>query len=361
LNDGSYISQDKQAYAGANRIVYILSGLLIVQFGLAVLLKFAAATYQPIEPTAKLLTFDPKTITTITIEVSNHGAGATDRSKVLLQKGQNGWILPGYYNMPASQIRMDWLFEMLKSLKKGFPISTTSGAAERFSVSQDKFERAISLVSNDKKTTVIYFGTCPSFRTFYTRVGGSNDIYSLPVPLNDLSGRYRDWFNSEIIERKPEQIIGIDMGNYKIEKAAVNWNLSDQGHDHPISGDVADKLLDQFGILKVASVLGTKEDPAYNADHPVLSAKLNLKGGKLVTYSFFKPKAERHYVLKTSDQDYFFEIEDWYVKHLMEVTPASLLAEEAEQAKRREPKRLTKNAQPKTKPQAILPASKATK
>ena len=103
-----------------NRITLVLSGLLVVQLGLAVLLRFGEVKYQPVEPTANLITCDLDTISRLTIEESGRAIGAK-KTTLVVQKDKNVWSLPGYYGVPASIHSINNLYESLKLMKKDKP------------------------------------------------------------------------------------------------------------------------------------------------------------------------------------------------------------------------------------------------
>jgi hypothetical protein len=295
-------------------------------------LKFQETRYQPLEPTAKLLNCDFDSVNIVTIE-ENSPNDTNGKPKVVLHKDKHGWMLPEYYGFPASDAGLKRLFTKLKLVKKGFPITTTADAAEHFQVSPTNFQRAISLFSDHQKVTTLYLGTSPGFRNTYARVSDNNDIYSIDITQYGMSARSSDWIDKGVIQLHPDDITSVDTGSFTVQESGGNWTLASQERKHPISKEAVMQLIDRLSYVNIISVLGVKSDPDYNTQSPVLFYKLSLKNGKVITYSFSKPKDKPFYVLKISDKDYFFGVDDRFIKQLQAITPEWLLKQDAERTK----------------------------
>jgi hypothetical protein len=310
-----------------------LTVLLVVQVALAVVLKLSEIKYQPVEPTAPLLACDFSKITKVVIEEAQ-GEGKP-KLKVVLEKTPQGWQIPDLYAVPAATDNINQLFSTLKELKKGFPITTTSGAAEHFKVSSDNFERSISLSDNSKKVSTLYFGSSPAFKSVYAKSPVSNEIYTVDLTPYQIDGKQNDWVDHTVVDLKTDNIKSVDMGSFKLQKNDGKWMLTGQGKESKsgvLHDTVAQNLLDAVAHVSISNVLGIKPDPAYNMDSPVLSCKVSLNKGDEQTYTFSKAKDKPYYVLKVSSKPWYFSVDDWSFNRLKSTTADSLLKAEAVEA-----------------------------
>jgi len=326
----------KQSAPGSAQVpggsaIKFLTLLLVVQVALAVVLKLSEIKYQPVEPTAPLLTCDFPKITNVVIEESQNEGKS--KSKVVLQKVPGGWQIPGYFGVPASSDRIDQLLTTLKDLKKGFPISTTTGADEHYKVGADNFERSISLTDDHQKVTTLYVGTAPVFKLVYAKLPDRNEIYTVKLIPFQLDGKQNDWVDHSIIALQAGNIKSVDMGSFKLQKTDNKWTLTSPGSQSKtgtLHDTVAQNLLDAVSHVTFNMVLGTKPDPTYNMENPVLAFKVALNKGDDVTYTFSKPKDKPYYVLKVSSQPWYLSVDEWAFLMLKSMTPDALFRSEAQ-------------------------------
>jgi hypothetical protein len=313
-------------------LVMFLSGLLIAQLALAALLKVSETKYQFSEPTASLLTCDFSSVNAIKIEEADL-ANDKKKSSITLKRDPNGWSLPDLHGFPASTGNVDQLINRLKGLKKGLPVLTSSGAVERFKVSPEKFERAISLYKgNEERVGTVYFGMSPNFRDVYARVSGDDNIYQVELPLLEITTRPENWLYKEFATYRSKDISGVDMGKFQVENTGgENWVLKSNGKEHRLSKFVALEFVNAVANLSIASVLGINALPEYQLENPILTFDIKLKTGKSIKYSFAKLK-NGNYVLKMSNKDFFVEINQWLVRPILEDTEEAILKKEAASA-----------------------------
>ncbi len=314
--------------------IIILSCLLVVQLVVAAFLTLSSAKYQAVQPSAQLLKCDLESIDKVSIEEGDLGGGKK-KAVLVLQREEGSWILPDYYRFPASSATVTELFGTLRSLMQGLPVTTTADAADRFLVSSNKFARKVSLSKNNQTIVTLYVGTSAGFRTTYVRLSDSNDIYSVDLPVYQLSVEPRDWINRGIAEFKSRDVMGIDAGKFELREVnRGNWILNSEGQDHLIRKNVAIDFVNKLALFSIDSVLGTKPEPDFNLENPILSYIVHFKKGKDVTYSFGKPNDKNYCVLKISDRDYYFAVDSRTVKEFQEVTVESLMKQDAVQRKK---------------------------
>lgn len=325
-SNSSSIITDSDTPAG--RLVRLLAILLVAQIALAFFLKLSESKYQPVEPTAQLLSCDFAKINKVVIE--EHEGNI----KAVMQKDDQGWYLPDFYNARVSPEIIGKLFNCLKDIKKGFPVTTTAGAVERFKVSPNDFVRSVSLYDNAQNVTLLYLGLSPGFKTVYAKTPGSNDIYSIELPAYQITGNTNYWIDKNVAELNAEDITGVDWGSFKLHKAADGkWTFSKQNTSQTLHDSVAQSVTGAVSHVSISNVLGTTAEPQYNMDKPVLSWKVTLKNGTTLTYTLSLWANKNAYVLKTSDKNWYFEVSAFIGNKLRAITPGSVLKSEAEAKK----------------------------
>lgn len=324
------------------RVATALCLLLAVQVALAIVLRASETKYQPFEPTAPLLKFDLSKISKLVIEESeNNGT----KSKLVLQKIKDGWLIPEYYNAPGSSVKIDGLLNTLKDLKAGYPTTTSAEAAEHLKVSPGNFVRAISLYDDRQKITSLYLGSSPGFKMVYAKTPSSNNIYAIDLTQTRITTKPEDWIDIGMVKIKQARVTGVDMGSFRVSKVKDQWSLTFQDKTHAMHESVVRGLIDAVTHVPVKSVLGDKPDVAYadKSDMPVLSYKITLSDGSIITYSFFKPRYSTVDVLKVSNNNLYLGVDDWTVNNIEKMSPDSLLALDAREPKEsqeKEPPRL---------------------
>jgi Domain of unknown function (DUF4340) len=304
-------------------VVRVLCLLLAVQISLAVILKLAETSYQLVEPSAPLLTCDFDKITKLVIEQNSNTTKA--KSSMVLEKDKQVWKVPGYYSFPASVDKVNNIIDSLKGLKKGFPVSTNSSAAEHFNVGTNNFERSLSFYNGAEKINTLYLGSTPRFRTINARLANSNDIYAVPFSEYDLTTNPQDWIDRDITKLTPSEITCVDMGTFKVEKVSDKWNLVSSGKSKSLSDGVVQSFLGPIAHLSISSVIDPNKKIDLSSENQRLNYKVALKNGNIITYTFFKAKDKSSsYILKTSNNNWLFPIDDWVIDSVEKFTFASL-------------------------------------
>ncbi len=320
-----------------SRASMMLIGLLVLQLSLAMFLKLSESQYQTVEPTAPLLTCDTTKVDKVIVE-ENDDDGKS-KSRVVFQKDKGSWQLPETFGLRTPTAKVGQLLDLLKDLKKGFPIATTSGATERFKVSPKSFVRAISLYEGQKDPTILYLGSSPSFKTMYAKSSSSNDIYTVDLMPSQINAKSANWVDNSVAEVIPSLIVCLEFESFKVQKAGTTWTMTAHDKTETLPENVALSFGANVSNTPINSVLGTTDKPEYNSGHPELSYKLTLKDGKSVTYRYSKSRDGNQIVLKTSDNNCYFEVDESLLHRLKGFSAESLMVmkSEAEKAKRAQP------------------------
>jgi hypothetical protein len=315
-----------------DKLIRMLWILLAVQLCLAITLKIYETTYQPVEPNAPLISFDLSSLTKIVIEQRN--AGSKEIAKVILEKSDQQWKLPDYYSFPASSSKIDQLIIALRELKIGLPVSSSKDAAERFKVSPDNFERAVSFYDAHNKLSTLYLGSSPRFREAHVRMDNKDAIYVAPIADYLLSSTTKDWIDQGMARLKPSAITCIDFGTFKIEKSKDQWKLVTSSKSEPLHDSAVQNLVDTVADLGISSVIGTDKEVAYGKESPAFQYDVTMSDKRVLSYKFFQPPGTGSYVLKFADKNWYVGVDNNAVNRIKGFNVESLEKSEAEAEKK---------------------------
>ncbi|MBX9722848.1 MAG: DUF4340 domain-containing protein, partial [Candidatus Obscuribacterales bacterium] len=274
------------------------------------------------EPSKELFSNDFTKICKIIIEERDADSGKT--SKTLLQKDAQGWQLPDVYGFHAAEKQINQMLTSIRDLKRGYPTSTTAGAAEHFKLSKDNFEKAVHMFDGQEKETVLYLSATPRFRSSYAKTSESNDIYNIEFSPFQINGKASDWIDRNAVDLQVATIASVDLGNFQLKKSGQKWNLQTGEKSKQLHDSVARPLLDAVTRIPINSVLGTTPEPSFGTQSPVLTCTVTLNDGKSRSYTFFKAKDKAYSVLKISDKPWYLAVDDVVVNRIKNSTAASI-------------------------------------
>lgn len=308
------------------KTIILLTLLLVAQVGLGIALNMNRQQMAPFRPTAPLLAFKPGAVDSITIT----GAG---EAAVRLVKKNGRWILPDYYEFPADQKAVTKLLDTLAGLKEGWPVATTTGAATRFKVAKNEFERHIVLRHGKQVVADLYVGTSPGFRKVHVRVAGSNDILAVRFSTYDAGTGARDWLDRRYLALDEKKIKKIVLPQYTLVRKGDSLVLADLGKDEKMKQQAVSSLVSRIADLGIEGVLGKENKPEYHQDKPKLTCTVELPNRKRV-YTFSRPEKKEWYVLKTSDSDLYFKVPGWQLTPLLDTKRELLVEKKKEDLKK---------------------------
>lgn len=301
----------------------VLSGLLIVQLALALGLNLTSEEYGAFEPQKKLLAFDRNSIEGLRI--------ADGERSIELRKRDGKWLLPESGDFPADRNAVGKLLEKLAGLEKGWPVATSSGAAKRFKVGEDVFERKVALLTKDESNPTLYVGSSPGFRKVHVRPEGEDAVYAVAFNTWEANAKADDWIDKEVLNLDEQEVERIDLPGITLQKEGDALVPADLGELEEGDAEAVGAFVSKLTGLRISSLLGTEAKPEFGQDAPELEAKVARRGGEILTYRFSKPKEGDYYVLKRSDMAHYFKVAEFAVKPLLEAGREQLVkAKESE-------------------------------
>ena len=287
------------------KLIPVLSAVLVLQLLLAGGLYWSNSSSGSDAESKKLLDFNADQVDGVRIE---DGKSAVELSKV-----NQEWRLPGI-DFPAANEKVKKFLDKLTTMKRGWPVATTSDAAKRFKVTDTEFERKITFRNGDKTLAVLYLGTAPSYRVLNARLDGSSDIYGIELSTYDAGVKDDDWIDKEVLQHKAEDIASVTMDNgLTLERKDDKWTLDGLKDNEQPNVKEIETLINKLANLRVDGVLGKEKDlkDKYNFDKTLT---MTLKDGKTITYNMVEPEKETYYVLKSSALDDYLRVPGYTMK-----------------------------------------------
>jgi len=309
-----------------NKTVKILAVLLAVQLLLAVGVGFSKRDVTATKESVALVSFDAEKIDRISLE-------GPENAKVTLAKRKGNWVLPDSGKFPASNNKVKQLLERLKSLRSGTPVATSSGARERFKVSDEAYERRITLSEGKDAIARLYLGSSPSRRLIHARSKDSDAIYAVKLAAYDVPVKGPDWEDKTILTLPKSAItsIGVQGLTLKLSAPAVNgdskadktspppvWHAEGLAKGRQLKAGAVDKLVGLLANLQFEKVLGHEAKDEYDMTAPVLELTLTRNASETLTYRVGKTRDKEQYTLKVSNRPEYFQLASYKAKPLIE-------------------------------------------
>ena len=303
--------------------ITILSGLLLMQLVLALVINMGRQEYGAFQAQEKLLAFDTQAVDGLRIE--------DNENKLVLKKQEGKWLLPESGNFPVNADSVERLLEKLSAFEKGWPVATTSGAIQRFKVADDEFERKLTVLSGEEVLALIYVGTSPGFRKIHVRPVDENAVFSVAFNSWEANAKADDWIDKDLFKLDENEIKSVEMPGFVLQQEAGSLKIADLNDTEQINVEESRSLLSNLTGLRIQSLLGTEAKPEYRQDEPTLEIKVVGNDGEALDYRFSKPQEGSYYVLKRSDQDHYVKVAEHTVNPISEMTREKLVQSTPEQ------------------------------
>lgn len=299
-----------------NKMIFAALVLLVAQIGLALTLHIGNEGIEAGTPDTLFLSFSPEDVQSI--EITN-----AEGETMVLEKGQNGWVLPAHFSAPVDGNKVQSLLTSLAGVKQGFIVATSADAATRFKVDADDFVSHVVLKGADQPLADLYVGTSPVFRQVHARRGDSNAIVSIQLSSLDLENSPDKWLDTSLAKIKDEDLLGLYIKDIKLKKEADGWRLEGMREGEKLNRSEVDALVAQARGLTIVDVLDPAKVSALFRSPLIRFTTVTKEGGE-IEYLMVKGDDDS-YVLKISDKDLYFKVVGPAAESLQNVTRDKLV------------------------------------
>lgn len=192
---------------------------------------------QEVEAPQSFLSFDSATIDKLSI--------SDGETSVELVRNGDEWKFGD--EVPASKSKVEDVLKKLGDMSAGWPVGATGSAAERFEVTDDRFQRRLVAKAGEVAVADIYLGTSPSFRKVHARHVEGGPVYSIDFSNYEVGVAASDWLDKGLF-RPQGSIAGLERkGRFVATKQNGTW--SSGGDD--LNQSEVNKLAARFEGLSV--------------------------------------------------------------------------------------------------------------
>jgi len=308
------------------KLIYGAAILLLAQLVLAAVTQIGGKTDMSATPEAPFLKIKADKVSSLEIFGPNN-------NKVVLEKNNGTWILPGTANAPADSQQVTALIDKLAGLKQGFVVAGSKEAANRFKVADDTYERHLLVKEDNTVTGDFFVGTSPAFRQVHARKAGSTDIVVVGLSTYELETSADKWLDKGLLRVADKDLAAIDFPDFSLTRkkekektGAETWQLA-KPDDTTLDAKVAEELADAITGLTVESVIDQKESGKIALDTPEFSFTVHTVSGTTLKFTFAKID-DNTFAVKRSDKDLVCKVAKATVEHLKQYNLDKLLGKQ---------------------------------
>ncbi|MDC9701473.1 MAG: DUF4340 domain-containing protein [Alphaproteobacteria bacterium] len=326
-----------------NPLIMILSFFLLGQFVLASGLGFFANNLSSHFSGTALLSFDAASVTELTIR-DNEG------KHVALVRTASGWVLSESGNFPADSKKVDTLLNKLTEIKGGPFIATSDGAAKRFRVTDNDFERKLSLEGSVGSLATLYLGTSLGTQKIHVRRAGEVGISQIPFVIWSVSTNSDEWMDGNVLQINSTDVDTLSWGTITIKKlpseddhkfkeqkemaisekdqisgnedrssGAPVWAIFSDEPDHSLPEAIVNKLIGYLERLRISGLLSPSAHDEYDHKNPVFTLKILFKDKEKWIYKLVKRPQEADYAIIASNWTQWMRLPAVIAERLIEV------------------------------------------
>lgn len=263
----------------------ILSAILALQLVLVAALYWPRSS-GPVSAGALLAPMAGAALRRISIE------GGEAQSVTLSRDADSAqWQLAS--GLPADSAKVATLLDALTERDSGFAIADSAGAAARFQLGDEAFERRIRLANADTERAV-YLGSSPSFRKIHARREGESAVYVLELNSYDAPTTENDWLDRSLLAVR--DIDALTLHGIAFELGSDGWTRGDGG---AVDAAAMETLVQALASLRVSARVKDGDEGAAAAEE---SLRLDVRSGDtasrltLLEHSDSEADIERYYL-----------------------------------------------------------------
>ena len=302
------------------KMLTIAATLLVLQIGLVVFFYKSETGQKTTTPDTPFLGMKADQVTAFEIT-------GPQKERVVVEKIGTDWIIKDSFGAPANGEQVNAFITKLSELKKGFAVATSAGAAKRFKVADDQFERHVVLREKDQIVGEFYVGTSPGFRQIHARKAGTDEVLAVALSTFELETGVSPWLDKNLFKLKKEDIVLLSFPGFVLRKKDDKWQLegSETGQETDSKG--VEELVNKVTDLTIEAVMNPQETQPLFAGTPALKYSVTRKDGTTAEFSFVKPEGD-YYVLKQSERDLYCKVHTIQVESLQKITRDTLIKKE---------------------------------
>jgi len=303
----------------------VLAAVLAVQVALAAIIYWPRTTAD--ETPSKLLgDLTAEQVTRLTIE-------AQGDERIVLSRELGSWNLPEADGYPARDETVTAFVEKLVALGSERRVTETVASHERLQVTDDSYQRRITLGANDGSEQVVLLGSSPAYGATHVRLEGEDAVYM----TSDLSAWEANtaasgWVESGYLQLATADLQQVTVTNAQgaitvVQGAPDEWSLVGVAEGETVDTYAVSSYGQRAASISLLEPLGKTEDPGYGLSEPSATIVITLADRTVTLRVGAKDPLDNSYVIKSSESPYYVRVSEYVVKEYVEDSRESLLVQ----------------------------------
>ena len=285
-----------------SRSVKLLLLLLVLQAGLVAWVNFQGDEPGAVEADAPLLALDLESADAVIIERKGD-------APLRLARKDAGWVLSGKGDFPVAVAKFEEFTEKLLRARRSWPVGRTLVAARQLRVTEEDFERRVRFLKGTEVLGDVFLGSSPGFRKVHARLDGDEHTHAIEFNAFDAPPEAGSWYDTEVLKTAVEDIARIELGTYALKAGDGGFQVEGLRENEETDAGPVKELVERVAGVDFSEVLSKEGKARFDAGRPILEYVIETKAGSTITHTVVSPKEGDHYILKSSAQPHYFEVE----------------------------------------------------
>ncbi len=318
-----------------NQTIKLLTGVLILQIALAVLLDFSKGSdLNVFKSDQPLLPLKSEEVNSLKITSAEHS--------VSLKRTGALWTVTEL-NFEASSRKVTELLKDLTAIKQSWPVAQSKAAWKQLKVAGDQFDKKIEFYKDDTQLAELFLGSAPTFKKVHARVEGQNPVYSIDYVASDLSTKPSDWLNKEFLYLEQNDIEAVTLPKVQLQKEGDKYTLAGIAADEELKESELKSLLSQVSHIRFNDLLGKELPKTEKPLDQKFAIEVKLKGkDQPVKFTFTGIYQDASYIVQSSQSDLYFTVNKGIGEKLNNLANTQLVQKKAAAEAEKTPENATK-------------------
>lgn len=285
-----------------SRSIKLLLLLVVLQAGLVAWVHLEGDAPDPFKADTALVAVDVDSADILTIEQPGERL-------LRLKRKDEQWVLPDKGDFPVVPAKFAQFRDKLLGAKRSWPVGQTMVAARQFKVTLDAFERRVRFLKGEKVLGDVYLGSSPGFRKVHARLDGDEHTYAIDFNAFDAPADPAQWYDTETLKTPVEDIARIDLGAFALKAQDGGFQVEGLRENEQTDVEAVQEMVQRVSEVAFTDVLGDDGRARFEAGKPVVRYTVELKEGSPIVNAVVAPEESSRYILKSSAQPHYFEVE----------------------------------------------------
>jgi hypothetical protein len=294
--------------------VNLLSVLLAVQLVVIAAVLLTESGFGGAEEAGPFLGFEADAVNEIRITGEDD-----DAATLVLERAEDGWRLPNGF--PADAGKVDEVLDRLAGLRAPWPVATSGGAAERFQVSSDEFQRHVVLMADGDAVADLYLGSSPGYQQVHARRADDDGVYSVGISNYQLPAKSDEWLDKTLLQARGKISAVERLDAWRLHRGEEGWLVGELAADQ----EAAAELVRRLSELRVT---GTGNAPPTDSNPTAVLSVTDEEGSYQL--SFFGDEEGNQYQVSSDRREGNFGLAGYLAEQLLVEEQALLPSDDEE-------------------------------